>query len=208
MKHILIAGNGVTSRANVEALIDDYYYLKDGVTTVLAVFEAPSDGQVWVSQYAAEKEKPIEILAVDGARTSNLDATFTKTTVASPIREACERYGGSLDILLLWNDEDSICRDALAIASEHGIIAKDLTNGLLDITPVDGLKESVPPSIPKQEELTEAEKDDADTALETFDDTELEDEEEYEDPLYAAIQAVAKIFAEELAKELKKVLRK
>ena len=207
MKHILIAGNGVTSRANVEALIDDYYYLKDGITTVLSVFEAPSDGQIWVSQYAIEKEKPVEVIMTESARATNLDPSFTKVTSASPIRTACEKYGDTLDILLLWNDEDSTCRDALAIASEYGITAKDLTNGLLDIVPVDGLKEAPVPVIPKQEEFTEAEKVEAEEALETeYED--IEDEDEYEDPLYAAIQAVAKIFAEELAKELKKVLRK
>jgi len=205
MRYILIAGNGVTSRANVEALIDDYYYLKDGVTTVLAVFENTSEGQVWVSQYAADKDRPVEVLATKDARIANLDSSFTKTIVDSPIREACKKYGSDLDILLLWNDEDSVCRDVLAIASEFGVTAKDLTNGLLDIIPVDGLKETDVPIIPEQEELSEAEKVEAEEAVE---DEEFEDDDIYEDPLYAAIQAVAKIFAEELAKELKKVLRK
>jgi phage repressor protein C with HTH and peptisase S24 domain len=101
-------------------------------------------------------------------------------------------------MFILWDDEDPESSNCLAIAKEHGIAAFDLTDGLVAITPTDGLVVVEAPRIPEKEQISE----DTSEALEDDEDG------EYEDPLYEAIHIVAGIFAEAIAAELQKVLKK
>jgi len=200
---ILIVGSGTTSRANVEALMDDYFYANPELKVFLAVYDAPSEGQIWAAQYAMDKEKSVKSFITVGSRMAGIGTTISRQESDSPIREICE-LGHSLEAFVIWNDEDSSCLSALAILSEFGIPALDLTNGLLEIKPTGEVKEVVRPEIPVEEELG------AEEPVKIAEDLELADDEvnEYEDPLYEAINTVAVMFAEAIARELAKVLHK
>jgi hypothetical protein len=207
MKDIIIVGNGKTSRANVEALIDDYFYAYPELTVYVAVYDGPSEGQVWAVQYAEEKGKSIVALASDNAKTFGVPNKYLdETRYSSPLRSILE-LAPEADLFMLWDDEDTVCLDALAMATEFGVTALDLTNGLFEIKPAANLTESVKPEIPKQE-IIKAEEEESE-------EEEPEDEEEWEeveaesdDPVRDAINALAAVIANEIAESIVEQLKK
>jgi hypothetical protein len=220
MKNILIVGSGETSRANVEALMDDHYYANKELTVHLAIYGAPDEAQVWAAQYTLDKQRSVKVVATDGARFMGIPTDVPRTTSESPIREICSNTE-NLDAFLLWSDEDELCQNALAMCVEYGVKAFDLTNGLLPITPAEGVKEVIHPEVHKDELVDEIkeevieEDDDFDFDIPVTRSTKREPkktpevvEEAYEDSLYEGIHQIAKIFAEVFAVELKKVLGK
>jgi hypothetical protein len=215
---ILVVGSGNTTRANVEALMEDYFYANPDIEVRITVFDNPSDGQVWAAQYALDKEKSVKVYLVPGSRMAGFPIAVPRQESSDPLSEASQEFN-NLEAFIIWNDEDSVCHDALAVLSRYGHKALDLTNGLVEIKAVGELQEQVKPELPKAEVFTPAEvaeiaaEDLKQIVLENIDEAEfeveLEDgEEEYEDPLYEAINIVAKVFAEAIAKELVKVLGK
>lgn len=176
--HIIVTGNGKTSRANVEALVDDYIHANPKITFTLANPVRLSEGQVWLKQYLDDKE-----------------IKFTTELTDPKIAEE------NSAMFILWDDEDPESANCLAIAKEHKIPAFDLTDGLVSITPTDGLVVVESPKIPEKEQISES------NSKELEEDEEDEDGE-YEDPLYEAIRVVANIFAEAIAEELNKVLKR
>lgn len=202
---ILVTGSGETTRANVEALVDDYFYSYPELTVYLAVHGSASQGQVWLAQYAIDKEKNIEAFITEGSSMMGIPATVKRTVVAKPIEHAISL--NPHEVLILWSDEDTHCLDALALCKEHKLSARDLTEGLHAIVPAEGIQETVEAEMPEAELIPIQE---VVSEPESFENSEAEDEEEeeYEDPLYEAINVVAQIFAEAIAKELKKVLKK
>jgi hypothetical protein len=192
---IIIAGNGNTTRANVEALIDDYFYANKELKVYIAVNSAISEGQIWAAQYAVDKEISVTAYMTQGSKMTGLPLEAPRQNDEDPVRKAC---GEHKDIIgfLLWNDEDVECLNALGVLDEYGIQALDLTNGLATISSAQPIKQVKAPEIPREEQVVEPEP------------TPEPDEEEYEDPLYEAIRTIAGIFAEELAEKLAEVLRK
>jgi hypothetical protein len=178
---ILVAGNGKTSRANVEALIDDYIHANPKVVIHLYSTDRLSEGQVWLKQYLEEKE--IE----HHTKLGSLEVPKGKTAM-----------------FILWDDEDNDSLIALSAAKETDTPAFDLTNGLVALVPPSDLPKVEASKMPVQEMLP------VDEAVVTPDSDDEEDDEDsdYEDPLYEAIQIIAEIFAESIARELKKVLKK
>jgi len=176
---IFVAGNGKTSRANVEALVDDYIQANPKVQFSLCSSSGMSEGQVWLKQYLEDKE-----------------ITFT---VDKEIKEISSVDLDKQAIFILWNDEDTESLNALAIAKSLNICAFDLVHGLFEIQGKEGISGVVAPEIPIQEQINE---------YEVEPELEDDEEDEYEDPLYQAINLVASIFAEAIAKELKKVLKR
>jgi len=192
---IIIAGNGDTTRANVEALIDDYFYANKELKVYIAVNSAISEGQIWAAQYAVDKEISVIAYMNEGAKMTGLPLESPRQNDADPVRKAIQEHKDVIGFLL-WNDEDVDCLNALGVLDEYGIQALDLTNGLATISSAQPIKQVKAPEIPKEEQVVEPE-------------PELEPEvEEYEDPLYEAIRTIASIFAEELAEKLAEVLRK
>jgi hypothetical protein len=175
-EHIIVVGSGKTSRANIEALIDDYIYANPKVKfTLYSTQGLLSEGQAWLKTYLTDKE-------ITYGSESLLEITpETKTAM-----------------FILWDDEDPESANCLAIAKERNIPAFDLTDGLVAITPTDGLVVVEAPTIPEKERLSE-------DVPEVIDEDE---DDEYEDPLYEAIHIIAGIFAEAIATELQKVLKK
>lgn len=175
-EHIIVVGNGKTSRANIEALIDDYIYANPKVKfTLYSTQGLLSEGQAWLKTYLTDKE-------ITYGSESLLEITPEFKTA----------------MFILWDDEDPESANCLAIAKERNIPAFDLTDGLAAITPTDGLVVSEAPQIPEKEQVLEE-------VVEALED---EEDGEYEDPLYEAIHIIAGIFAEAIATELQKVLKK
>jgi len=192
---IIIAGNGDTTRANVEALIDDYFYANKELKVYIAVNSAISEGQIWAAQYAVDKEISVTAYMNEGAKMTGLPLEVVRQNDADPVRKASQAHKDIIGFLL-WNDEDVECLNALGVLDEYGIEALDLTNGLSTISSAKPIKQVKAPEIPKEEQVVEPEPE-----------PEVEPEE-YEDPLYEAIRTIAVIFAEELAEKLAEVLRK
>lgn len=175
---IFVAGNGKTSRANIEALVDDYIHANPKVEFLLCNSSGLSEGQVWLKQYLEDKEISFDIAKEVSASEKDNQAVF-----------------------ILWGDEDTESLNALAEAQALGIPAFDLTDGLVELKGKDGISRVVAPIIPEQESIIETEEV---LAEDDFDD----DDREFQDPLYEAVNVIAGIFAEAIAKELKKVLKK
>jgi len=204
MKNIIIIGGGETTRANVEALLDDYVYAhKDLSVSILVNGTKPSEGQVWAAQYAADQDREV-IIYHDNTYTAG---PFFAMGLASVFTENFfEELNPDSDIeaFFLWNDDDPVCLNALSKLSTKNITCKDLTNGLCEIKANANIQEIEAPVIPAQEQVTE---DELPVVEELFSDHSYsdldDDDEEYEDPLYEGIRVIADIFADAILKRLK-----
>jgi hypothetical protein len=189
--YVVVAGNGTTSRANLEALLEDHFYAKgaDGVVHIVEEGKL-SQGKIFASQYAKDKNKQVFNA---GLRESLSTVDFKNTSC-----------------FILWSDEDRECQDTMAIAVELGIPCFDLSEGLLPLTPSKGIKVSVDPVIPTAEETTAkvAETPYVEPEDEEIEDEDEEDDDEYDEDeagnLYFGIEAIAKIFAKAIVEEIEK----
>jgi hypothetical protein len=202
MNKIIILGSGETTRANVEALLDDYIYANKDLELAFIISGKPSDGQVWSAQFARERDSQnIKIYRTESDSMAGLPLDLDVVVTDTPVNEILS--GSGVEAFFLWNDEDTTCLNYLSQLSSKGIVCKDFTNGLVEIKASTDIQEVVAPEIPKQEQLS-IEDSYVEIDLESAEDA----EEEYEDPLYEGIRIMAEIFAEAIAKELKKVLKK
>jgi len=202
-KSILVTGSGVTSRANVEALVDDYFYAYPKLDVFIAVHGAVTEGQVWMTQYAIDKEKSVIVFMTEGASLMGIPASVERHVSDSPVASILE-LDVPLEALVLWNDEDSVCLDTLALCAGKGVAVRNLAEGLHEIIPAEDIKQTPKVEMPESEVISIEESLESDV-----EDLDEEDDGEYEDPLYEAIHIIAKIFAEAIAKELTPtVLRK
>lgn len=186
--YVVIAGNGVTSRANLEALMEDHFYAK-GADGVLHVVEdgKMSQGKTYATQLATDKGKAV----VNYSLADALEKTDKANTVC----------------FILWSDEDAESQQALAVATQLGILCYDLTDGLHPLNPVTDVKPIVDPVIPVKETFTPApkvEEDYVEPADEDDTEEEEDDEEDYDDvdTLYFGVEAIAKIFAKAIVDEM------
>ena len=189
--YVVVAGNGTTSRANLEALLEDHFYAKGAEGVVHIVEDGKlSQGKIFAAQFAKDKNKPV----FNAGLTESLKTGDFKNT-------SC---------FILWSDEDRECQDALATATELGFQCFDLTEGLLPITATKGLKISVDPVIPTAEATTlkVVEEPYVEPEDEDIDEEDEDDEEEYDEDeagnLYFGIEAIAKIFAKAIVEEIEK----
>lgn len=203
-KSVILAGNGETSRANVEALLDDHYYASgDGLRLIIAFNQRPSQGQVWASQLYNQRKLDIIVYSRPNAF---LDSITHATLVESdtPIQDAVNKFKGpDTDAFILWSDEDPDSLDALAFCKEVGIRAYDLSDGLSEITPTTDIKPSTPePVMPKVESSTKS----AEEVEYDEDEAEIdEDEEDYDeavDEIYAGIEALVELIANRVVEKL------
>jgi hypothetical protein len=189
---VVVAGSGATSRANLEALLEDHFYAKGAEGTVYIIEEGKlSQGKVFAEQFSKDKNKPVNHIKV-------IDAALL-----DPKTTSC---------FILWSDEDSECQNTLAICTEAGIPCYDLTEGLLPIAPSKNIQVSVNPVIPTAEDTipkvvetpyVEPEDEDIEDEDEEDDDEDGYDEDEAGN-LYFGIEAIAKIFAKAIVEELEK----
>lgn len=209
--YVLVAGNGATSRANVEALLEDHFYTNgaDGVV-VMPIFGNPTPSQVFVAQYAKEKNKEVVYVASEGANLTNLPPA-SMVNDANPINKSVEIIvGEKASGFLLWSDEDDTSLDVLVACKKADIKCFDLTEGLLPINPSADIKKTEVINFPEQEKVTKKEEAEEDAAeeeegSEEEDDEEYEDEDEEDDEglenLYAGVEEIARIFARAFKEE-------
>lgn len=133
MQYILVAGNGETSRANVEALMEDVFYAKPDITVVLAYESAPSKGQAYIAQYSAECKKDLIVFCHENAQTTGIPGA-TQNSSNSPIASSIEFLKGQDSLVyLLYSEQDSDSTLTLARCIEAGIKVQDLCDGLVPL---------------------------------------------------------------------------
>lgn len=207
--YVLVAGKGSTSRQNVEALMEDHYYAKgEGGTVIIPVDKQATQSQVFVAQFAKDKNKDIVIVAKEDADLVNMPASSVVYD-GEPVKKAVEIIAGAdSSAFLLWDDGDDSSLSALASCKTAGIKCYDLLNGLSEITPSASIQEPEQTKFPEAEMVSESEDEDE----EEEDVEEGEDEEEYEDDeeeaedvedIYAGVEAIARVFARVLIEEWK-----
>lgn len=202
--YVLVAGNGKSSRENIEALIDDYLYSKgDAGVVVLAFDKEPSIGQIYAAQFAKDKNKDIVIFCSTGASTTSLPS--------ASISEREDFLTSTIDFLkgedstafLLWDDTDDASAEALKALTDVGITCMDLTNGLLPLEVVEGAPTFEVPEMPQQEMLLDVEvEEEEDDEVEEDEDEEGEENEEMENFLYEAVYPFADVLADAFAEAL------
>ena len=210
--YVLVTGNGKTSRANIEALLEDHYYKNGKSGTIVVAYETkPTPEQVYAIQFSKDKDKEILLFTTESGRFDGAPSASVELS-SDPLSSAVDFLRGlKASAFLLWSDEDSGCQTSLALCKDAGIPCFDLTEGLLPLTPSDDLKPVAAPVIPKQEILDKDEEDeDEDEEEEDEEDEDEEDEEEYEevDDVYYGLEALAKFIAKEVSKEVLKGLQK
>ena len=211
-QYVLVTGNGITSRANLEALMEDYFYAKGPeIVLVLAFENTPSQGQVFASQLAKDKNKDTIIFAHSDASFSGLmPATFEPSS--DPIKEAVKFIAdGKSSAFILWDDEDPISLKSLSECSNFAVKALDLTDGLNLIKANLDIKEAETPNIPEIEATTSdapVEQDEEDEEDEEDEDDEELEEDELLDDIYFGVQSLAKYIAQEVSKQVVEELQK
>jgi hypothetical protein len=198
--YVLVAGNGTTSRANLDALMEDHYYANGANgTLVLAYKNKPSQGQVFASQLAGDKSKEIVIFAEESAQFEGLPGGTSFTNSESPIRDAIKHIKGEKAVaFILWDDEDEDCLNTLAICKEMNVPCYDLTDGLNDLKAAKDIKPKEEPiAIPLAEIIGEEEQEVAEDEDEEFD-----DEDEIIEEVFTGLEALAKLIARAVVAEL------
>ena len=204
--YVIVAGNGVTTRANLEALMEDHFYANgEHGAVVLPYKDKPSQGQIFAAQLAKDKNKDIIIYTKSG----NFDGLPTSTMVDGDTTAVNKDFVKEKTVaFLLWDDEDS--ESANLLADLQGIQCFDLTDGLNKIGPSEGAR-IVEPVIPDQEKVSskkekpnvEEEEEEEGEEESEFSDTEEEDlDDEVMENLYYGVQAIAQIFAQALVEAM------
>lgn len=170
MEHVIIAGNGKTSRANLEALMSDYYQAEKNQVTLELYSEGElSDAQVWAKQQAVDL---------------GIKVTESLHSKAVPASD-------STSFFVLWADEDPLCQTIMSVAKSLDLRVFDLTNGLHELLASTEAKPYVAPEIPKDEKAEEPEPE-----PEVEEAPEDEDEDEDSDPLMEAVYDLVEALAE------------
>ncbi|WP_395652477.1 hypothetical protein [Brevundimonas sp.] len=208
--HILVLGSGDTSRANVEALLDDYFFnKKDKNVIVLAFKNQASQGQVFAAQFAKDNNYEIVVFANDGFISAGLPPA-TVSHSKSPVEDALKSAKGSNPVVfMLWSDEDMETANIVKAASDVGFPIFDLTDGLTQVDYSKNIQKVETPDMPKVEATTAKEKHPALFEEEEEDEEEapLDEYEEVDDEVFAlaeALSAFAKLIAKAVVEEMKK----
>lgn len=199
--YVLVAGNGTTSRANLDALMEDHYYANgaEGIL-VMAYKDKPSQGQVFAAQLARDKSKDIVVFSKDSAEFEGLPGGVAFTNSENPIRDAVKHIKGEKAVaFILWDDEDEDCLNTLAICKELDVPCYDLTDGLNDLKAAKDIKPKEEPTlIPFAETIREEEREEQ----EDEDDEEFDDEDEIIEEVFTGLEALAKLIARAVVAEL------
>ena len=201
--YVLVAGNGKSSRENIEGLIDDYLYSKgEAGVVVLAFDKEPSIGQIYAAQFAKDKNKDIVIFCSTGASTTSLPSASISEREDFLTSTVDFLKGEDSTAFLLWDDTDDASAEALRALTDVGITCMDLTNGLLPLEVVEGAPTLEVPEMPQQEMLLDVEVEEEDDEVEEDEDEEGEEDEEMENSLYEAVYPFADVLADAFAEAL------
>ena len=201
--YVLVTGNGVTTRANLEALMEDHYYANGPKGVLALAFDGrPSQGQIFAAQMA--KDKGIQILVFntkdDAEGLPQCDVVFTDNPLSAVVAHVKNEKAVSF---VLWSDEDQTSHDTLALCKESGIKCFDLTDGLNPLVPSEGIKykEPIETSIPKPEVEDEDEEEEVEDELDE-DDEDMDEEDEIFEAVFFGLEALAKMIAKAVVAEL------
>ena len=139
---VLVAGNGESSRANTEALMEDHYYAKgaDG-TLVLSYEKQPTKSQIFAAQYAKENNKELMVFCHEDAQTTGIPGA-SQSASNQPTQDAVAFLKDQdATAFLLWAEDDV---DVLAACMGAGIPAFNLCDGLVPLNEISAPK---PPKI-------------------------------------------------------------
>lgn len=208
--NIMVAGAGQTSRANVEALVEDYVYGHgQDVNFVLIYDKKPSQGQVFASQWAKDKGKEVIIFCQED---SNYEGLPSASVVDSddPLKTACSKMKANSVAFVLTDDEDESTNTILRAFTEAKIPALDLTEGLMPIKFNPKAVASDAPEMPEAEKLEEPaeEEPEPEPAVEDEDDIYPEELEDFieasdlMDDVYTGVEALIKVIVRQVVTEL------
>ena len=209
---VIVGGNGETSRANIEALMEDYYYANGNEGFLVLPYKSkPSQGQVFAAQYAKDKHKDILIFAPEDATHEGIPAASMNVTI-KPFEEAASKLKSSkTSAFILWDDEDQDSQHILAACKENDVPCFDLSDGLSPISAAPDIKAIKEPEFPKEEvlekkapEVVQEEEEEEDYEEDDEDWEDEEDEVEDMENLHQGIEAIARIFAKVFIEEMKK----
>jgi len=204
--YVLVAGSGETSRANVEALMDDHYYANGAAGTLVLAFEGrPSQGQVYAAQFAKDKAKNITVFCTPDSETNAITNTAQFNRVENPVVHALELIEGKTNAaFLLWNDDDEKTLELLEFCTEDNIPCFDLTDGLLKLgAPTTKSVKVVMPEI----EATTSDSipfipDYVPDVDEEEDEAEEDEEEDFEETIMDAMYSLARMIAATVIEQL------
>lgn len=201
--YVLVVGKGQTSRANLEALMEDHYYANgpDGIL-VLAFKDKPSQGQMFAAQLAKDKSKEVVIFAPEGANFTGI-GTASITNDANPLESAIKFVSKEKSsIFVLWDDEDTDCQNTVSLCNDLKINCYDLTDGLNQIKSSGKVEIAKEPSIPVQEQIPLIVTEDFEYEEEDEEEIEEVEDDELTDEIYFGIQALVKAIAKAVVAEL------
>jgi uncharacterized membrane protein len=134
-KFVVVAGNGETTRVNVEALLEDYFRGKGkDVVLVLPFNDRPSQGQVWAHQVSSELEIPTTVICPENSVVMSLGSSSVYNS-PDPIQATLELTSNEEAVaLLLWNESDSFTSSAAAAFKEALVPCYDLCIGLFEVS--------------------------------------------------------------------------
>jgi hypothetical protein len=206
--YVLVAGSGTSSRANIEALIEDHVYANGpDVVFVLPFKDKINQGQLFLAQYAKDKGKELIVFAPPSADLSTTpSASFSPSE--NPLSEAINFVKGERSwVFLLWNDEDAQLVQAVNICADANLKVYDLTDGLNLIGRTEPVEITIP-VIPEAEQvqltlLDELEDDEDDFEDEVVEDE--EDEDELIDVMYSLVDTLTEIVTKRALKRIEEL---
>ena len=215
---ILIAGNGVTSRANLEALLEDHAYTFGAHWELVLPYKTRlSQGQMFALQFAKDKKRKITLWSTSSGNwvgEHDLLVNISEDYIVDSLYHADKTQ---VSALILWDDEDTESVNIIVELAKLGVRCLDLTDGLNPIHAPEGVSRIESPRMPPEEMVTNPrtephkvdEEDDEDEEEPDEDEDAPEDEDEEDDDdedlmenLYYGIQALARIFATEFLEAL------
>lgn len=134
-KFVVVAGNGETTRVNVEALLEDYYRGKGkDVVLVLPFNDRPSQGQVWAHQVSSELEIPTTVICPENSVVMSLGSSSVHNA-SNPIQACLDMVKDEDAVaLLLWNEADSFTAAIGEAFKEALVPCYDLCIGLFEVS--------------------------------------------------------------------------
>jgi hypothetical protein len=138
-KFLVIAGNGETTRVNVEALLEDYYRGngKTDVVLLLPFQDRPSQGQVWAHQVSNDLGIPTTAIAPENSVIMSLGSASLHSA-PNPISVVIEMVSGEdAKGFILWDEEDWFGKTLFSALQEASVPSYDLCMGLVELSHIE-----------------------------------------------------------------------
>jgi hypothetical protein len=182
---IVVIGNGKTTRANLEALIEDVADSVDEVVLATVYDTAQSEGQIWAEQWAQDKEIPVLQYSEN-----DYESLFAENAL------------DELRFFMLWDDSDSECQLAASQAQRVNVPVFDLTDGLVRVNIEDAPAIPEPVKAPEHE-IVEELPEETDEEIISGDVEELD----FEEAIAQTIHSLASLIVSQLMHEIAGIVK-